>query len=92
MNRGTLIALLMAVSAASAVAQSSVSERVSAKTADKTSAGILSNVVGSVELVHEGRIDRVNGGEKMLPGDVLSTGASAFAMLRFEDGSRAGAV
>ena len=89
MNRGTLIALLMAVSAASAVAQSSVSERVPAKTVDKTSAGIVLNVVGSVELVHEGRIDRVNGGERMLPGDVLSTGASAFAMLRFEDGSRA---
>ena len=79
------IALLMAVSSASAVAQPSISQKV----ADKTSAGTVLNVVGSVELLHEGRIDHVNGGEQMLPGDVLSTGANAFAMLRFEDGSRA---
>ncbi|MDB5827901.1 MAG: hypothetical protein JWQ73_2121, partial [Variovorax sp.] len=85
MSRHPWLALLIVLSAASAAAQPSVSD----KTSDKTSSGTVLNVVGAVELVHAGRTERVNGGERMLPGDVLSTGSSAFAMLRFEDGSRA---
>ena len=75
------IALLIAVGATSAVAQPPAS--------DNASTGTVLNVVGSVELVHAGRTERIDGGEHMMPGDVLSTGAGAFAMLRFDDGSRA---
>lgn len=101
MNRRFWVALLVVSSAVSAVAQPSLlnkanaksniraSAKVIEKTSDSASAGTVMNVVGVVQLVHAGRTDRVNGGEYMTPGDVLSTGPGAFAMLRFEDGSRA---
>lgn len=101
MKRRALFALLVALSVGFAGAQPSLlnknsgsasiesSSKGSGKTSEKTSAGTVMNVVGFVELLHAGRTERVNGGERMLAGDVLSTGTGAFAMLRFEDGSRA---